>query len=211
MKRVLLGIIFLMAAQSACANASDVGMITQLNGNVTVARANKAKVSATAFLKVALGDKLVLEKSARVRIVYFETDRQELWTGAGEIEIADGEGRSRALKPEVKKLPPLIVQQLENAPQAGRHGKSAMVIVRSGDSGSVESLEKQYEELRSRVSADDTTPEIFLLTGLLDLKKYKYAGNVLEKFKANLGNKPELATVISHFEPVIDELSRDHL
>jgi len=210
MKRILLGILFLLGAQSAFANSPEVGMITQMNGNVTVAKVDKTKNPATAFLKVALGEKLILGKNARVRIVYFETDRQELWTGAGEIEIADGEGRSRVLKPKVEKLPSIIVQKLENMPQAGKQGKSAMIIVRSADSGSVDSLEKNYKELRSRVAADDTTPEIFLLAGLLDLKKYKYAKNVLERFKANQEKQPELASVVRHFEPLIDELSGDN-
>jgi hypothetical protein len=192
-------------AQAGLALTVDVGMLTQIDGKVALITVKEAKRPATAFLKVALGDKLVLGKDARVRIVYFETSRQEVWKGAGEVEIGNGEGRSSSLQAEIRKLPPLVARQLVKTPVSGRHGKTGMVTVRSLSSDTIESLEKQYTEFRGAVADGDTTPEVFLLTGLLEMKEFERAQTVLEGFRAKLSTTPALAAVISHFEPLVKD------
>src|SRR5258706_16402048 len=101
----IVGIVFPGAA------LADQAMLTQVTGQVSVAGKDGSR-TAVAFLKVATGDKLTLAGDGRVQIVYFGNGRQEIWTGAGQIEVAGLEGRSSALKPEVKQLPPLVVNQL---------------------------------------------------------------------------------------------------
>lgn len=203
MLRWLTVAVVLVWAQAAFALNVDVGMLTQVDGSVQVAKFKQGKNRATAFLKVALGDKLNLGKNARVQIVYFETSRQEVWKGPGEVEIGNGEGRSSTLKAEVKKLPPLVARQLVKTPEGGQHGKTGMVTVRSLSSDTVESLEKQYKDYRAATPAGDTTPEVFLMTGLLEMKEYEHAQTVLDGFRKNVPKNPELSSVISHFEPLI--------
>jgi len=205
MFRWIIGLLLLGWAQAGFALTVDVGMLTQMDGKVEIVTGKAAKCKAMPFLKVAIGDKLVLSKDARVQIVYFETSRQELWNGMGEVEIGNGEGRSSSLQPEVKKLPPLVARQLVKTPVGGQHGKAGMVTVRSLSSDTIESLEKQYAEFRSVSAANDTTPEVFLLTGLLEMKEFEYAQKVLEGFRTKLSKNPALAGVISHFEPLIKE------
>ncbi len=205
MFRWMIGLLLLGWAQSGFALTVDVGMLTQMDGKVEIVAGKAGKRPAAAFLKVALGDRLVLGKDARVQIVYFETSRQELWKGAGEVEIVNGEGRSSTLQPEARKLPPLVARQLVKTPVSGRHGKAGMVTVRSLSSDTVESLEKQYAEFRSAAAEGDTTPEVFLLTGLLEMKEFEYAQKVLEGFRTKLSNTPALAAVVSHFEPLVKE------
>lgn len=205
MWRWLIVAVVLFWAQAAFALNVDVGMLTQVDGSVQVAKFKQGKTRATAFLKIAIGDKLSLAKNARVQIVYFESSRQEIWKGPGEVEIGNGEGRSAALKAEVKKLPPLVARQLVKTPEGGQHGKTGMVTVRSLSSDTVESLEKQYKEYRAAAPAGDTTPEVFLMTGLLEMKEYKHAQKVLQGFQKNLSKNPELSAVISHFDPLVKE------
>jgi hypothetical protein len=201
----MIGVLLLGWAQAGFALALDVGMLTQMDGKVEIVTAIEGKHPATAFLKVALGDKLVLGGDARVQIVYFETSRQETWKGAGEVEIRNGEGRSSSLQPETRKLPPLVARQLTKTPVSGRHGKSGMVTIRSLSSDTVESLERQYTEFRGAAADGDTTPEIFLLTGLLEMKEFERARAVLEGLRARLSTTPALAVVISHFAPLVKE------
>lgn len=205
MYRWMIGILLLVWAQAGFALTVDVGMLTQIDGKVQIVTAKEVKRPATAFLKVALGDRLVLGKNARVQIVYFETSRQEVWKGAGEVEIGNGEGRSSSLRPETRKLPPLVARQLVKTPASGRHGKTGMVTVRSLSSDTVESLEKQYREFRGASAEGDTTPEVFLLTGLLEMKEFEQAQTVLEGLRAKVSTTPALAAVISHFEPLVKE------
>jgi hypothetical protein len=165
MRKWIIGLVLLVWAQAGYTLTVDVGMLTQLDGKVEILAGKAGKRPATAFLKVALGDRLVLGKDARVQIVYFETSRQEVWKGAGEVEIGNGEGRSSRLQPETRKLPPLVARQLVKTPVSGQHGKTGMVTVRSLSSDTVESLEKQYVEFRNVAAGGDTTPEVFLLSG----------------------------------------------
>lgn len=205
MWRYMIGVLLLGWAQAGLALTVDVGMLTQMDGRVEIVTAKEGKRPVTAFLKVALGDKLVLGRDARVQIVYFETSRQEVWKGAGEVAIGNGEGRSSSLQPEIRKLPPLVARQLVKTPVSGQHGKSGMVTVRSLSSDTAESLEKQYNEFRAAAADGDTTPEVFLLTGLMEMKEFEQARTVLERLRAKLSTTPALAAVISHFEPLVKE------
>jgi hypothetical protein len=205
MFRWMMSLLLLGWAQAGFALTVDVGMLTQMDGKVEIVAVKAGKRPATAFLKVALGDKLVLGKDARAQIVYFETSRQEVWKGAGEVEIGNGEGRSSSLQAEVRKLPPLVARQLVKTPVSGRHGKTGMVTVRSLSSDTIESLEKQYTEFRGAAADGDTTPEVFLMTGLLEMKEFEYAQKVLEGFRTKLSTTPALAAVISHFEPLVKD------
>lgn len=206
MWRWIIGVLLLGWAQAGFALTVDVGMLTQMDGNVAIVTAKEGKRPATAFLKVALGDRLLLVgRDARVQIVYFETSRQEVWKGEGIVEIASGEGRSSALQAEIRKLPPLVARQLVKTPASGQHGKSGMVTVRSLSSDTVESLEKQYQEFRGAAAEGDATPELFLLTGLMEMKEFERAQKALEGLRAKAPATPALAAVISHFEPLVNK------
>lgn len=181
----------------------DVGLLTKLDGKVEIVAGKKGKQPATAYRKVAIGDRLLLGKDARVQIAYFETSRHEAWKGKGDVDIRKGEGHSSTLKPVVKKLPPLVARQLVKTPASGEHVKIGMVTVRSISSDTVESLEKQYREYRDAAAPEDTTPEVFLLTGLLEMMEYEHAQTVLDGMRKKLSATPTLEPVVTHFEPLI--------
>ncbi len=206
MKRLwIMGLLMLVWFQLACALALDVGMLTQVTGDVSIVTTSGEKHPGVAFLKVAVGDKLTLGNDARVQVVYFETSHQEIWKGPGQVEIGSGDGHSQTLKAEVKKLPPLIARQLIKTPASGQHGATGMVTVRSLSSDTIESLEKQYEEFKATVAVDDTTPEVFLMTGLLEMKEYEHAASVLDGFRAKLSTNQALAAVVDHFDPLVKQ------
>ena len=203
MGRWLVGLLVFGWVQSGFALTLDVGMLTQVDGKVELVSQDAGKEPATAFLKVANGDKLILSEGARVQIAYFETSQQEVWQGAGEVEINQGQGRSATLNPETRKLPPLVARQLVKTPAGGKHGKIGMVRVRSLCSDTLESLDKQYQEYRRAAQPDDVTPEVFLLTGLLEMKEYGKAQSVIEKLRPRISRQPAMAGVIAHFEPLV--------
>lgn len=205
----LTGIILLCCSHSVFALTIDVGMLTLAEGNVEIVSGQDAQHPATAFSKLALGDQLILSENARVQIVYFESSRQELWSGAGIVEIGKEASRSVSLQAIAKKLPPLVARQLIKTPASGQHGKVGMVTVRSLSSDTIESLEKQYNEFRAASASGDTTPEVFLLTGLLEMKEYKHAEEILNGFRARQEAAPALRAVIAHFEPILKEVSSD--
>lgn len=176
---------------------SDVGMITQTSGKVSITSGDRM-LAAVPFYKVSAGERLVMEGDARVRLVYFSNGRQEVWQGAGQIEVGSLESKS-AGKPQVTQLPPLVINQLAKTPAAGQQGKAGMVRMRSLAKPDAIYFEKQYKELKATAANDDTTPEVFLISGLIEIKEFARAGELL----ADLGKKPAYKAVIDHFSPIV--------
>lgn len=194
-------IIYLIAAVLLWSSAgawADVGMITQISGQVSIATGGGMQ-AAVPFFKVTTGDKLTLANGSRVQIVYFGNGRQEVWKDSGQVEVGSVESKSTA-KPELSQLPPLIVSQLAKTPAAGQQGRVGMMRVRSGGNAeTAQHLNNQYADLKKSVPADDTTPEVFLLSGLIEIKEFARAREVL----ASLGGKPMYKAVVDHFSLVI--------
>ena len=182
---------------AVASHAQDVGMITQLNGDASISGGSGSQ-AVVPFLKIAAGDKISLSNGAQMKIVYFGNGRQEAWKGGGQLEIGGLESKS-ALKPEVSQLPPLVVNQLSKTPAAGQQGKAGMVRMRSmGNPDAAKHLDKQYADLKKEAAAGDTTPEVYLLSGLVELKDFARAKTVL----GDLSGKAEYKPVVDHFTPV---------
>jgi hypothetical protein len=178
---------------------ADVGMITQLSGQVSIASGSSTQ-AAVPFIKIATGDKLTLRDGARVQMVYFGNGRQEVWSGSGQVEIGSLDSKS-SLKPTVSQLPPLVVNQLAKTPAAGQQGKTGMVRVRSlANPDAAGHLDKQYADLKKNTTVDDTTPEVFLLSGLIEIKEFTRAKTVL----SDLEGKPTYKPVVDHFTPIVN-------
>lgn len=182
------------------ANAwADAGMITQLSGGVSITTGGTTQ-AAVPFSKITTGDKITLANGARLQMVYFGNGRQEVWTGNGQVEVGSLESKSAA-KPVVTQLPPLVVNQLAKTPAAGQQGKTGMVRVRSlANPDAAAHLDKQYADLKKNAASDDTTPEVFLLSGLVEIKEFTRAKSVL----ADLGGKPAYKPVVEHFTPIVN-------
>ena len=181
---------------------TDVGMITQLGGEATITggSAGSGSQAAVPFLKIASGDKISLSNGAQLKIVYFGNGRQETWKGGGQIEVGGLESKSN-LKPEFSQLPALVVNQLAKTPAAGQQGKAGMVRMRSiGNPDAAKHLDKQYADLKRDAAAGDTTPEVYLLSGLVELKDFARARTVL----GDLSGKAEYKPVVDHFTPVVN-------
>jgi hypothetical protein len=182
---------------------AQTAMLTQVTGEVRVTGKDGAR-AAVPFLKVNEGDKLTLGGNARVQMVYLNTGRQEIWKGSGQVDVGSAEGRSSSLKADASQLPALVLKQLAKTPAAGQQGKTGMVMVRSlDDLDAQDRLADEYKTFRATASADDATPEIFLLTGLLELGANDDARKVVEDLKTTKGAQPAFAAVVAHFAPMI--------
>ncbi|HUR35885.1 MAG TPA: hypothetical protein VM032_18905 [Vicinamibacterales bacterium] len=200
-----IGMFVLVAWSVAGAASAQVAMLTQVTGDVRVSGRDGSR-GAVPFLKVNDGDTLTLAGNARVQMVYLSSGRQEVWTGNGPVEVGTAEGRSRTLTAQASQVPALILRQLEKTPAVGQHGKAGMVMLRSMDNlEAIDTLEKDYKDYRARAGADDITPEVFFLTGLLDLQDYDQARKVIEDLKVKQRAQPAYAPVVEHFERLLAE------
>jgi hypothetical protein len=201
------GIFVLIAWSVARVASAQVAMLTQVTGEVKVSGKEGAR-PAVPFLKVNEGDTLTLAGAARVQMVYLQSGRQEVWKGAGPVEIGGQEGRSGSLKPETSQLPALILRQLAKTPAVGQHGKTGMVMLRSVDDlDAQDHLDEDYAKFRASAAQDDTTPEVFLLSALLDLGEYDRARKFLEDLKKKEADQPAYAAVVEHFSRLVAEAS----
>jgi hypothetical protein len=185
--------------------SGQVAMLTQVSGDIKVSGKEGVR-PAVPFLKVNEGDTLALVGSARVQLVYLTSGRQEVWKGAGPVVVGDQEGRSRSLSAETSQVPALILKQLQKTPAVGQHGKTGMVMLRGlDDLEALDRLEQDYNDFRAKAAADDTTPEVFFLTGLLDLHDYERAQKVLADLTIKQTTQPAYKAVVEHFGRLLAE------
>jgi len=195
MRALLIGTMTWLAAGAAWAN---VGMITQLSGEVTLSVAGKSQ-KAVPFLKLKAGDKLAVPADGSVKLVYFGNGRQEVWKGGAQVEVGSLEGKSGA-KAEVSQLPPLVVNQLAKTPAPGQQGRTGMVRLRSLlDPDAADKLEAQYKDFKKQIGVDDPTAEVFYLSGLVEMREFSKARAVLD----GLAGKAPYQSMIEHFDPVV--------
>jgi hypothetical protein len=195
----------LLATMVAGTASAQVAMLTQVTGDVRISGKDGSR-SAVPFLKVNQGDRLALGVSGRIQMVFLASGRQEIWKGAGPIDVGAAEGRSGTLKPETSQVPSIILKQLAKTPAAGQHGKTGMVMLRSlDDLAAEEDLEEEYAKFRAAAAPDDTTPEVFLLTGLLDIGATEKARKVLDDVKAKHAKQPAYSALVEHFSRLIAE------
>ena len=189
--------------------SAQVAMLTQVTGDVTVSSKGGAPRAAVAFLKLNEGETLKLAGTARVQMVYLASGRQEVWKGAGPVDIGSQEGKSATLKAETSQVPALILKQLQKTPAVGQGGKTGMVMLRSMDNlEELDRLEKDYKEFRAKAAADDPTPEVFFLTGLLDLGDLERAEKLIEELKSKQGAQPAFAPVVAHFSALLADAKK---
>jgi hypothetical protein len=199
------GLFVLLALSLAGVASAQVAMLTQVTGDVGVSGKEGAR-AAVPFLKVNEADKLTLAANARVQMVYLASGRQEIWKGAGSVDVGAQEGRSASLKAESSQVSPIILKQLAKTPAAGQHGKTGMVMLRSlDDLAAVDQLDEDYKKFRASAAPDDTTPEVFLLSGLLDLGDFDHCRKVLDDLKAKQTAQPAYGPVVDHFTRLVAE------
>ena len=192
------------------ANAADKesGMVTQVTGSATYSSGADKDKPVVSFMKVRNGDKLTLGKDAKLQVVYFENGRQESWSGAAKLVIGAKESTAAtgAAPPQVKKLPAIVLQQLSRAPGvvSDLKNRTGMIMVRSLPMVKMRELDENYAALRKEAAEDDVTPELYLLSGLHELKLYRDMKPVLEDMRKRQPNNPEVQAVYDHYSKLMN-------
>jgi hypothetical protein len=151
------------------------------------------------FLKVNDGDTLTLAANARVQMVYLSSGRQEVWTGAGPVKVGTQQSAS-SLTPQASQVPALDPATARKDPAVGQHGKTGMVMLRSVDDlGALDTARKGLSRLPGEGRAGRRDPEVFYLTGLLDLGDTQTARKVLDDLKSRQATQPAYGPVVEHF------------
>lgn len=195
--------LFVIAVFLACSpvRADEVALVMSVQGRVT-RLAELVAVPVEAFVKLRDGDRLDLEKDSRLRVAYFESGREETWVGPGRLDLTAREGRASGLAAaEVKLLPLVMARQLGRTPSMdgkGRGGTARMRAVPTSDA--MTRLEDTYQDLRSRAGADDLGPEMYLLSGLFEMRELDRVERVLVNLQQDGPKTPEAGLLISLYK-----------
>ncbi|MDP1733408.1 MAG: hypothetical protein Q8L44_03495 [Sulfuritalea sp.] len=184
--------------------AAEVALVMSVQGRVT-RLAEAAQVPVEAFVKLKEGDRLSLEKDSRVQVVYFENGRRETWSGPGRLEMAVREGKPGGLPdPEVKQLPLVMAKQLARTPTLDSQGRGGVTRLRSvPGQDAVSKLQSTYQDLRSRAESDDLGPEMFLLSGLFELRELDQVERLLADLQQRQAKTPEAALLIALYRKAV--------
>jgi len=192
------------------ANAADKdsGMVTQVSGTVTyVAGTDKSK-PVVAFMKIRIGDMLTLGKDAKLQLHYSENGRKETWNGEAKLVIGTNESSAAtgATPPTVTLSPARVLPQLSRAAGviSDLKNRTGMIVVRSLPMVKMRELDENYAVLRKEAAEDDVTPELYLLSGLHELKLYRDMKPVLEDMRKRQPNNPEVLAVYEHYSKLMN-------
>lgn len=151
-------------------------LVTGLAGRVNVA---DPASSLHPFARLKAGQRLALEPDARLQIVYLGSGRHETWSGPGRLDIGAGDSRSGDLPaPRVRQLPPDVLAQLAKTPQM--EGGALPRRQRSlPHTDAVGKIEATYRQMRIDAAADDLEPELYLLSGMFELRQLERVEEVI--------------------------------
>ena len=186
------------------ARAAEVALVMSVQGKVT-RLAEAALVPVEAFVKLKEGDRISLESDGRLQVVYFENGRRETWSGPGRLEMATREGKASGMPAaEVKQLPLVMARQLARTPALDSQGRGGVTRVRAVPShDAMIKLEDAYQDLKRRAEPNDLGPEMYLLSGLFEMRELDRVERVLGDLKQERPNNPEAALLISLYRKAV--------
>lgn len=185
--RIFIGMAVLGIATSfvALSQASDVGLVNMLSGDVSYQSGDATPGKTLVFMKVRQGDRFIVPAGAQLRVVYFQGGRQEMWKGPGAFRAGSLQSEPSSGSPaEVTTLPSTVPHRISQIPeliQIARLGRSGGVQVRgmakaprltAEQKAEVVGARDTYRKLRIASAADDVTPELYLYTVLQDYLLY---------------------------------------
>lgn len=186
---------------------SDVGIVNRIAGDVTYTTASdNTPRKIQPYARIRHGDKLAVASGGEVQIRYFSTNRQEAWKGGASFVATSAGGELlKGSKPEVTEIPAIVSQKLARVPELMNTSRIGGVVVRSLSAQKdraqryreVADAMSAYEVLRAKSAEDDVTPELFLMTALIDNEMYADLKSVIQEMQKRQPNNPEFRQLAS--------------
>lgn len=182
-RKLLVAAIFLLAGPTVFAQSADVGLVSMAAGDARFVPLGGRAAEVRAFMKIRDGDRFNLPAGAQVRLVYYESARQELWAGPASFRAGKGASEEISGKPaEVGTLPVAAKLRIARVPELMQNAKLGGIQVRGAlprapkagpeQQATLREARETYESMRSNSAADDITPELVLYAALYDLRLF---------------------------------------
>lgn len=195
-------VVAFLALAAGIAAAADAALAISVQGRVT--RLGEATPGAIeALVRLREGDRLALEPGSRLRLVYFDNGRQETWSGPGRLEVTTREGRPDGLAAaETRSLSMAAARQIARTPDAGDPRPARTRAVPTPDA--LGRLDEAYRSLRaSRADADDLSPEIYLLSGLFELREFDRVERAMADLQQERRGNPEAGLLVALYRKAV--------
>jgi len=158
-----------IVAWATTARADEV-LVTALAGEV-------GRLSASGplapFVRLKPGEDLRLADGARLKMLYLGSGREELWLGPGKLAIGEAMAVGEGMPPaRIRVLAGPVVRQLAKTPLADAAADPPSRRQRSIPAAdAIQRIEATYRQLRADAAADDLDPELYLLSGLMEIRQ----------------------------------------
>ena len=207
------GLALLLAGGGALAQGADTGLVNMVSGEVAYTPSSGAPGKVQAFMKVREGDRFTLSAGAQLRIVYFETARQERWIGPATVRAAKGASDASSGKPaEVSTLPGAAAPRMARVPDLIQNARLGGIQVRgtrkapplnNEDKRAVESARAGYEQMKREAAADDISPEMMLAAALHEYMLYADMRPVVDEMLRKQPANEDVKTLSSWLDTMI--------
>lgn len=187
---------------AAPAVAGEVALVTSVQGRVM--RLGDAPAAVEGLARLRDGERLALERDSRLRLVYVDSGRQETWTGPGRLELAARESRPEGLAAaELKQLPLPVARQMGRTPDsAGGRPPTRTRAVPTPDA--LARLEESYRaQLAARADPDDLAPEIFMLSGLFEMRELERVERLIGELQREHPKQPEAGLLVALYKKAL--------
>jgi len=199
----------LVLANTALANDNPGAFVTQSTGDVHFLTEQTELQPLPPFAKIFSGTQVNIGDDGKFQIVYLQNGLQESWTGPAKLEINEGASKSLSTSspPQIKKLPPYMVDVLTRSREviSDIQSRQGMIRVRSLTTArKVKKAEENYASMRQQAADDDITPEIYLLTTFDELKVYKRMKAPLQEIMQRQPNNKEAKQLHDQFMAILE-------
>lgn len=196
-------ILLTFLANANAEEAIDISMITAINGNVSLVTP-QGRQPLQAFAKLKRGDLLALD-NASIRLIYFESGRQESWRGTGRLETLSDAGRAFGLpNPDVKILSKTVVSQIARTPAPDRQGRIEAKRLRViATPEAIAKLDNAYRQMRMEAVRGDLNPELYLLSGLFEMREFDRVEQVLVDLQKSRPGDMEVGLMVALYQKAI--------
>lgn len=194
------------ASMAAAQGHEEMAMITALQGSVALISVQGTN-PVQPFSKLKQGDLLLLEGPALLKLIYFNSSRQETWRGHGKIEILEREGKGGGLPiPEIVILSRQVVKQIAKTPSESKIPKSTMKLRSLSTENSIDRIEESYRNMRREAVHGDLNPELYLLSALFEIREIDKVEEVLADLRATRPADQEARVVIALYQKAVKNL-----
>lgn len=168
----------LLAASCLARAQGDAGLVEFVAGEATYASGGAARGRVTPFMKAREGDRFSLPRGAQVRLLYFQSAKQEHFTGPASFTVGSQSSSVQSgAAPRVSELPAATPRRIARIPALLENAKLGGMQLRGkppvkAEDDALREAHALYSKMRKELATDNIAPELFLYAALSEYNRF---------------------------------------